>query len=163
MKHNGKILVVLILYLLAFTVSSYAVSVMENKQYSSLNSIGEVSGETVIFQATAVETLTPTPVPTATATPSPTPTNTPTPTPTNTPTPSPTPSPTPEPTSAPQGGMVTGDSVISLSAGTVELMAGQKYRFPAGKWRINDDPSVYEGGIEFYVAVSGTYVISEGE
>ena len=93
MKHNGKILVVLIFYLLAFTVSSYAVSVMENKQYSSLNSIGEVSGETVILHATAVGTLTPTPVPTATATPSPTPTNTPTPAPTNKPTPSPTPTP----------------------------------------------------------------------
>ena len=124
---------------------------------------------------TPVPTSTPTPVPTSTPTPVPTstptpvPTSTPTPIPTATPVPTPTPvpteapSPTPEPTANPQGGMSAGDSVITLSAGTVELIAGQKYRFPAGKWLVNDDPSVYEGGIEFYVAVSGTYVISEGE
>lgn len=118
MKHNGKILVVLILYLLAFTVSFYAVSAMENKQYSSLNSIGEVSGETVIVHTTAVETLTPSPVPTATATPSPTPTptNTPTPTPTNTPTPSPTPTP------------VVIDIVIS-AVGDVTLGINQKQSY----------------------------------
>jgi hypothetical protein len=45
----------------------------------------------------------------------------------------------------------------------VELVAGQKYQLPAGKWKINGDPSVYEGGIEFYVATTGNYVISEGE
>ena len=114
MKRYGKILLVFILFVLAFLVASYAFLAMEDKQYSSVNSIGEVSGETVVLKATVKDSVTPTPV--ATATPSPTPTNTPTPTPTNTPTPSPTPTP------------VVIDIVIS-AVGDVTLGINQKQSY----------------------------------
>ena len=97
----------------------------------------------VTHEFVAQWTADPTPTPTPTNTPTPTPTNTPTPTPTNTPTPTPTP--------------------VVVSAGVQELSAGQEYRLPEGKWVIDGDTTVYEGGMVFYVPKSGTYNIKEGE
>ncbi|MDE7358934.1 MAG: hypothetical protein K2N39_05795, partial [Lachnospiraceae bacterium] len=49
-----------------------------------------------------------------------------------------------------------GVKVISES-GVYELKAGVKYHLAGGKWKVDGDKSVYQGGNDFYVTADGSY------
>lgn len=48
------------------------------------------------------------------------------------------------------------DNVISQSK-EYTLKAGVKYHLAEGKWKVDGDKSVYQGGSDFYVTADGTY------
>lgn len=52
------------------------------------------------------------------------------------------------------------DNIISES-GVYELKAGKKYYLAEGKWKVEGDGSVYQGGNEFYVKADGSYKFSK--
>ena len=54
-----------------------------------------------------------------------------------------------------------GSIIVRIVA--TELVAGMQYRFPTGKWKLVGDPTVYSGGMVFYVPKNGMYIIEEGE
>lgn len=49
------------------------------------------------------------------------------------------------------------DSNVISKSGEYTLRAGVKYHLAAGKWKVDGDKSVYQGGNDFYVKADGSY------
>lgn len=50
-----------------------------------------------------------------------------------------------------------GSGAVISGNGSYQLSAETWYQLGTGTWKVNDDPSSYSGGIEFYVSISGEY------
>ena len=51
---------------------------------------------------------------------------------------------------------------VAIEPGTQTLEQGVCYRFGEGTFILSGDPTVYQGGQEFYVSVTGTYTVTKG-
>ena len=51
---------------------------------------------------------------------------------------------------------------VTVEPGTRTLEKGVCYRFGEGTFTLSGDPTVYQGGQEFYVSASGTYTVTKG-
>ncbi len=52
------------------------------------------------------------------------------------------------------------DSNVISGSGVYDLKAGEKYHLAEGKWYVEGDKSVYQGGSDFYVTADGSYRFS---
>ncbi len=52
------------------------------------------------------------------------------------------------------------DSHVISESGVYDLKAGEKYHLAEGKWYLEGDKSVYQGGSDFYVTADGSYRFS---
>lgn len=50
-----------------------------------------------------------------------------------------------------------GTGTVISESGDYALKAGVKYHLAEGKWKVDGDKSVYQGGCDFYVRVDGSY------
>lgn len=53
------------------------------------------------------------------------------------------------------------DSNVISGSGEYTLKAGVKYHLAEGKWKVDGDKSVYQGGNDFYVNADGSYTFSK--
>lgn len=53
------------------------------------------------------------------------------------------------------------DSNVISESGVYALKAGVKYHLTDGKWKLDSDKSVYQGGNDFYVSADGNYTFSK--
>ena len=51
---------------------------------------------------------------------------------------------------------------VTVEPGTRTLETGVCYRFGEGTFTLSGDPTVYQGGQEFYVSATGTYTVTKG-
>ena len=51
---------------------------------------------------------------------------------------------------------------VTVEPGTQTLEQGVCYRFGEGTFTLSGDPTVYQGGQEFYVSATGTYTVTKG-
>ena len=51
---------------------------------------------------------------------------------------------------------------VTVEPGTHTLEKGVCYRFGEGTFTLSNDPTVYQGGQEFYVSATGTYTVTKG-
>ena len=51
---------------------------------------------------------------------------------------------------------------VTVEPGTRTLEKGVCYRFGEGTFTLSGDPTVYQGGQEFYVSATGTYTVTKG-
>lgn len=59
-------------------------------------------------------------------------------------------------------GPETPDESNAISeSGEYALKTGVKYHLAEGKWKVDGDKSVYQGGSDFYVAADGSYIFSK--
>ena len=68
---------------------------------------------------------------------------------------------TPEPKPEEPGTETPDDSNVISESGVYALKAGVKYHLADGKWKLDSDKSVYQGGNDFYVSADGNYTFSK--
>lgn len=69
--------------------------------------------------------------------------------------------PEPKPEEPGTGTETPDDSNVISKSGEYTLKAGVKYHLAEGKWKLDRDSSVYQGGNDFYVNADGSYAFSK--